>query len=398
MFIDVVSVLPVGHIAEMVQKEGAAEDAAQLKLLKALRLLRLTKLLRLFRGMRIMQKYEDTLGPALNGTILVVSTVLILHTMTCLFYYVGTLRDASTFGLPVGQLRSGTGWVEHLFQGDSKYCSCFNETYYFDPLDKVCVPTDTEGGKLLKPCSTEGAGPSDNDFYLKSLYLSLQDPTVSDSYTHTNSEFALTSSYAGVLGFLWGAVAGAWTTIFAANQMASQAYRMKMSTLKEFCRIKNLDWGVRAKLTAHYEHLYPEKIIVDEQAIVDELPPKIREELVRQMYGNVVLAIPLFFGLDSAVLTEICMALTPVPALKGEAIVMEGDLGAAPARRSLFPLAHTHHTHSLSSSLSSSRCAQRCSSSHRSCLCAVLASANPCRDGDVYNHIWSVPRDEPHAY
>jgi len=43
------------------------------------------------------------LGPALNGTILVVSTVLILHTMTCLFYYVGTLRDASTFGLPVGK-------------------------------------------------------------------------------------------------------------------------------------------------------------------------------------------------------------------------------------------------------------------------------------------------------
>ena len=68
--------------------------------------------------------------------------------------------------------------------------------------------------------------------------------------------------------------AGAWGTIFAANQMASQAYRMKINQVKEFCRLKGLDYGVKAKLVAFYEHLFPENVIVDEAEIISDLPPR----------------------------------------------------------------------------------------------------------------------------
>jgi hypothetical protein len=335
MAVDVLSVLPVGYIATLIQDETGADDSgAQLRLLKALRLLRLAKLLKLFRAMRLMKKYEEVIGPALNGTILVIATMLILHTMTCVWYYVGTLREVKSDGESTDVAKHLTGWVEHIFQGSERYCGCYNGTHY-DPTEHLCVPTCAADDKLClqrklrEPCSTpdQGTAPTESDYYWKALWLSVQDSSVASDYTHTTSEMYIGSSYIAVMGFLWGSVAGAWTTVFAANQMASQAYRMKMSTVKEFCRIKGLDWGVRAKLQAHYEHLYPEKIIVDEGEIVDSLPPKMREELVRQLYGQVIVSIPLFFGLDSAILTEVCMALVAVPALKGETIVSEGDLG-----------------------------------------------------------------------
>jgi hypothetical protein len=80
-----------------------------------------------------------------------------------------------------------------------------------------------------------------------------------------------------------GAVAGAWGTIFAGNAMAGQSYKMKLRQVKEFCKVKALPWGVRAKLVAHYEHLYPDEVIVEELEIVNDLPAVMREELVREM-------------------------------------------------------------------------------------------------------------------
>ena len=66
---------------------------------------------------------------------------------------------------------------------------------------------------------------------------------------------------------------------------------------------------------------------MNEQEIIDELPPAMRMDLVRRIYGPVVASVPLFFGLPRAVLTEICMALVPLPALKGEILLSEGGTG-----------------------------------------------------------------------
>ena len=129
------------------------------------------------------------------------------------------------------------------------------------------------------------------------------------------------------MGFMWGSVAGAMGTIFNANQMATQAYKMKVRELKEFCKLKQLEWGVRAKLEAHYEHLYPEQVIINERAIIDELPPTMRNDLIREMYGQVVGSVPLFFGLDSLVQIELCLGLVALPALKGNTIARQGTFG-----------------------------------------------------------------------
>jgi hypothetical protein len=125
----------------------------------------------------------------------------------------------------------------------------------------------------------------------------------------------------------WGAVAGSFSALFSANQMASQAYAMRIRQLKEFCRIKGLGFGVREKLEAHYHHLYPEKLIVDEPAVINDLPPQLREELVAELYGRQLWSVPLFLHLDGQIMTALCLRLLPLPALKGQVIAKEGSKG-----------------------------------------------------------------------
>ena len=73
--------------------------------------------------------------------------------------------------------------------------------------------------------------------------------------------------------------------------------------------------------------MYAQRVIVDETAIIMDLPPAMRTELVTHIYGSIVVAVPLFFGLDNTILAELCLALMPIPAMRGEIIVQEGTKG-----------------------------------------------------------------------
>eukprot|EP01047_Picozoa_sp_COSAG01_P020610 COSAG01_NODE_1176_length_11374_cov_476.847805_6_plen_91_part_00 len=68
--------------------------------------------------------------------------------------------------------------------------------------------------------------------------------------------------------------------------MGSQEYRAQMIKLKEFAKAKKLPYSVRERLMAHYRHLYPDQLIVNEEEIVRDLPPRMRHELVDSLHGS----------------------------------------------------------------------------------------------------------------
>ena len=250
------------------------------------------------------------------------------HVIACVFYLSGTFPafDQDSLNPVPGSVSSG--WVDRVFQGSDRLCSCYGNDLHFDSYENMCVNTTDQTAPVHQPCEEmETPAPSHWEYYTKSLFLSLQDPMIDSGYTHTMPEIVSAIFATGTVGFIWGAVAGAWGTLFAANQMASQAYNMKKRQLQEFCKLKGLDWSVRSKLYAHYEHLYPEQVIVDEGEIISDLPPRLRDDLVRQLYGKVIGSVPLFFGLGTPILTELCLALLPFPALKGQVVVREGMSG-----------------------------------------------------------------------
>ncbi len=70
-----------------------------------------------------------------------------------------------------------------------------------------------------------------------------------------------------------------------------------------------------------------EQVIVDDHQVLDDLPPAMRSELVRRLYGSIVTSVPIFVGLDSAILTELCMSLRAEPALRRQVLTVEGSRG-----------------------------------------------------------------------
>jgi hypothetical protein len=222
MIIDVASVLPVNAITEQMQGPVDADTGSKLQLIKGLRLMRLTKLLRLARGIRFFAKYEEVLGPSLKAFMLVMVVVLLFHVLNCVWFSVGMVRS---------------GWVDHKFGLSDTHtgvCHCHNRSeVYYDSVERMCVDATDTAAELMKTCSdAEGIVPSLASYYLQSMMTALNNPSLDASYTNTVPELLMSASITGVLGFVWGAVAGAWGTIFSANQMASQNYRMKLAEIK----------------------------------------------------------------------------------------------------------------------------------------------------------------------
>ena len=296
------------------------DSAASQKSIKIIRLLRLGKLLRMFRAMRMFKKYEEQLGPMLQASLLVGTISLLLHFVTCLWFLVGTMPA------PGSEVNvTSTGWIEEEFQSSKRMCDrCHSKgSTYFDAYLNKCLSTIDESLPALLPCGDEDA-PTKAAYYIKSFFTVFQKPEINDEYEMTVREMMFGMLATVVMGSIWGAVAGTFSSIFGANQMASQAYRMKIMQLREFCRSKGLAHGAREKLEAHYTHLYPDKLIVDESDVINDLPPQMREELVSQLYGRQLFQVPLFLNLELPIMTELCVALRPLPALRGATIVREG--------------------------------------------------------------------------
>ena len=71
----------------------------------------------------------------------------------------------------------------------------------------------------------------------------------------------------------------------------------------------------------------PDKMIVNEVDVLSGLPPLLREELVMTLYGRQLYSVPLFLNLGAQIMTELCLKLVPLSALKGSMIAREGTKG-----------------------------------------------------------------------
>jgi hypothetical protein len=298
---------------------GSEDNSAESqKAIKIIRLLRLAKLLRMFRALRIFKKYEEKLGPLLTATLLLGTISLLLHFVACLWFLIGTMPAPGN-----GWQARRSGWIEEVFGTSADVCdSCHNHTY-FDPYLGSCLSL-TDDSLPPKDRCPDSISPDKISYYIKSFFTVFRTPEINDNYEMTLFEMAFGMGATVIMGAVYGAAAGAFSSIFSANQMASQAYRMKILQLREFCRVKGLAHGAREKLEAHYTHLYPDKLIVDESDVLNDLPPQMREDLVSQLYGRQLFQVPLFLNLELPIMTELCVALKPLPALRGAVLVKEG--------------------------------------------------------------------------
>ena len=127
--IDLLSVFPT--IAMMFVSTGGENGGdvevspSQTKALKAIRLIRLAKLLRLVRAARLFKKYEEHFGPLLSLILMFGILGLVLHTITCVWFVIGTMPG---YSLDTSQDRS-VGWLQFVYAFD--HCNCYDNATSF---------------------------------------------------------------------------------------------------------------------------------------------------------------------------------------------------------------------------------------------------------------------------
>ena len=113
----------------------------------------------------------------------------------------------------------------------------------------------------------------------------------------------------------------------SAGKVSEQLYRQRMDSLTEFLRTKRFPYEVRKRVRTFYAHLYENKTVFDEKEILSQLPAGMATELVYLMYKSVIDATPFFEGLPLDVQTKLCLSMKPYPALSGDVIMSEGEIG-----------------------------------------------------------------------
>ena len=158
----------------------------------------------------------------LSAFVLIGSTLLAVHTITCAWFFTGTYFEwqdtAQKLDGLVGPYHvvPGTdsrGWVEEVFDGTNRLCQCHTNStnttgrpsgaMHFDSFEKRCVNTTDADAPTLPPCFGVST-PSAWDYYTKSLHTAMSgDTAISDEYSNTVVEMLVSAVSTGVLGFMW---------------------------------------------------------------------------------------------------------------------------------------------------------------------------------------------------
>lgn len=88
--------------------------------------------------------------------------------------------------------------------------------------------------------------------------------------------------------FLFGMLLGTLSAQITAGNIADQEYHKKMETVREFLRAKNVNVEQRRKIMAFYDNYFHSKTVFVEEELMKNLPEKMRMDLMKQMYDDLV--------------------------------------------------------------------------------------------------------------
>jgi hypothetical protein len=74
-----------------------------------------------------------------------------------------------------------------------------------------------------------------------------------------------------------------------------------------------------------YEYKFSTKTLFDDHDIFDELPAKIRQDLILHRFQAIIVKVPFFKGLRDDAVVEICGSLRTYSVMPGDHIVQRGD-------------------------------------------------------------------------
>jgi hypothetical protein len=142
----------------------------------------------------------------------------------------------------------------------------------------------------------------------------------------TTTEERTWAVFVMVLGsFLYAYIIGAFSTIMAHNDHDKSRYDTKMRQVGTWLKFIDADEDAFQRVMKFYEYRFQNKLMFDDHLIVEELPVKLRSDLVLHRFQKTIDNVPFFKGLREDVVVAICMEFHQFSVLPGDYITHRGD-------------------------------------------------------------------------
>lgn len=119
---------------------------------------------------------------------------------------------------------------------------------------------------------------------------------------------------------------GQMTSLFQSLNISKAQYKQKLQQVKEYMIFRKLPMELRYRMNDYYENRFQGKMF-DEDKILSELNPVLREELVNHNCCELIESVPFFKNADADFLARIISVLKYEVYLNGDCIIKQGDLG-----------------------------------------------------------------------
>ena len=261
-------------------------DLSSFRLLRMFRLVRMLKLLRVEDYVRLLEDTFDINGRVLRLFALVFKMLLVAHVAGCGWFYLV--------------------WFAN---GDAHWVNAFDERIH----GEVGVTMD---------------GPV-SDQYMISVYWALVTLTTVGygDITPTNPLETLYASFAVITGALCFAyIVGDIGALIVSMDKQAAVQEEKIGALKEYLAWRGVPRELSLRTRRYYEHYYRHKDIFDEAEILDNLNPRLNQEIVTFILKDTLGKLPLFKTLSRDFQIKCFPKLRPGRFKPGEIIFNRGEV------------------------------------------------------------------------
>eukprot|EP00188_Purpureofilum_apyrenoidigerum_P000251 Plantae.Rhodophyta-Purpureofilum_apyrenoidigerum.ctg11001.p1 GENE.Plantae.Rhodophyta-Purpureofilum_apyrenoidigerum.ctg11001~~Plantae.Rhodophyta-Purpureofilum_apyrenoidigerum.ctg11001.p1 ORF type:complete len:655 (+),score=134.36 Plantae.Rhodophyta-Purpureofilum_apyrenoidigerum.ctg11001:116-1966(+) len=280
--VDAIAFVPWDIIAGVKDQQGASIWHVW-RLLRLLRLLKIAKIGRIMDSSAFFVRLEVWLCvkyALLRIILLVTGAFFVAHWVACLFYFFAYIQN---------DFDNVTTWIDDL--------------------------------------ASDGAS-SNFDFYIGSLYFSVYTITTI-GFGDVTPRTTLERVYTTIIMMLGAAIFAYLLSNVNAlvNDLNSQgqSYRVLMDRLSDYAKTRHLNPAVHFKVRQYFKTVYRNRLLDDDDKLLNNMTPDLRAEVTMSVYGPVVQKIAWFENANQRVLGMLCTVAMQMSFGPNENIYRHGD-------------------------------------------------------------------------
>jgi voltage-gated potassium channel len=131
----------------------------------------------------------------------------------------------------------------------------------------------------------------------------------------------------GIGAAAFGLIVGNITTIMTNLDFARNQHLDRMQRLNAFMRHHAIPLPLQEKVNQTFSHLWQTRRGFDENAVLNELPPSLRQEFELHLRRDIVSKVPFFQEADNTLVYRLVAAMRPQIALPGDMLCRRDDPG-----------------------------------------------------------------------